>query len=489
MQIRNNPLQAIEVATVLILAALVFSTTDPLLEEYGLLNAFNAAGLSYLQQSLPLVIMRPLHLIPSAIQWIIDNGSGIGAGATGAILLILRYLIARWAARPILSGNALWVFSTLSAALISWPGVWLGRFHAAQLATIFFLIALGCIIRLSKKASPTIVALGSASIVMMLMTYQSLAICLLAVPIAAFVWNRDNRAIASEENTLKVDQIAITSLPIIIGFVTYAAYVLIVSDIQSKESYEVSITSGASSIFSIQGITLHLKQAFVTAYTINTFTLPFFLIIAFYLHFMNPPIMTKRTRIRIEILIIFAAILILPSLASIYLSNLHIRDVDRVMHPVSVGFTIICLAILARHQQSRNNQITLTSVPIIITTIILSFLTAEQFKHYSKLQKDTIQGILAEIVERDVTQVILHDTTGLLGDVYTLLNPTLTDALNFYGSSVSAVICTPKSIDRVHPVALRYPIQSTPRCESQSPQQEKVTLLTAYLENGKIKIK
>lgn len=489
MQICRNSLPALEFATVLLLAAMVFLTTDPLLEEWGLLNAFNKAGLSYLQQSLPLVIMRPLHLIPSAIQWITDNGSGSGIATTGVALLIARYFAARWAAKPILSGNSLWIFSTLSAALISWPGVWLGRFHAAQLATIFFLIALGCMIRLSKKKSPSIAALGSASVVFMLMTYQSLAICLLAIPIAAFAWNHEARTSIPKNITHSIKKIVSTSLPIAIGFATYAAYVLIVTNAQSKESYEASITSGVSSISSAQGIASHLKQAFATAYTNNSVTLPLFIVIASYLHLINPPFTSKRIDKKIEIAFIFIAILILPSLAIIYLSNLHIRDMDRVMHPVSVGFTIICLAILARQQQTRSNQTTLTSIPIIVTTMVLSCITAGQFRYYSKLQSSTVQGILAALGDRDVNQVVLHDATGLLGDVYTLLNPALTHALKFHGSNVDAVICTPGNIDRVHPVARRYLIQSTPRCENESPSQEKIMLLATYLEKGQIRIK
>jgi hypothetical protein len=56
--------------------------------------------------------------------------------------------------------------------------------------------------------------------------------------------------------------------------------------------------------------------------------------------------------------------------------------------------------------------------------------------------------------------------TGKLGDVYTLYQTTLTDALALTGDErVMATICTPLSVDRVHPVANRFPIPSTQRCE------------------------
>lgn len=79
--------------------------------------------------------------------------------------------------------------------------------------------------------------------------------------------------------------------------------------------------------------------------------------------------------------------------------------------------------------------------------------------------------------------------TGTLGDVYTLLPPIMTDALAINGKKIDATICTPISVDRLHPIAQRYPIPSTERCEEMANKPNGTLILTAQFINNSLTIK
>lgn len=487
----NQPTPLFELITLFVLAALTIWSVGPLLEEWGLLNAFNNNGLNLLLQTLPSLAMRPLNLLPFAMQWIIGNGGPAGVGVVVAVLLITRYLVARWAVSPVIKGCSLWVFCTLCAVLVAWPGVWLGRFSAAHLAAIFFFGLLGCAIRLHQQQSAAWTICGTAAVLLLLMTYQGLAICLTAVPIIFFFWDSHSGTNKNNENqSSRLRKVFRISLPVILGFGIYGLYLLIILNKYNHTGYESGLSAGMQDLMSIEGLLLHIQQSFNTAYGNDSFILPLYLLLAIFLYHVHSAARITLKVYLIELGVIFLAIISLPLLSIIYVSDLHIRDIDRVLYPVSVGFLLICLTILARQRTSLPDAREKWTTPIIIFPVLLAAgLTAHKINFYSEIQGDLTEGILKAASNSKIESIVIQDTSGLLGDVYTLLNPTLTDALAVYGRDISAIICTPANIDRIHPVARRYPINSTQRCEELTTTPINATVFTARIANGRIAIK
>jgi hypothetical protein len=121
--------------------------------------------------------------------------------------------------------------------------------------------------------------------------------------------------------------------------------------------------------------------------------------------------------------------------------------------------------------------------------LITGAMGALNARHFAAIQKAVIKQTLAEVNAKHPGSVLLVDTTGVLGDVYTLYNPTLGDALAAYGSPTPAIICTPDPIDRDHPVARRLPLETTPRCDKAPPMKAPTLVLTAGWLDGAISVK
>ena len=216
---------AFEMASLIALCGLAVWSVRPLLEEWGLFRAYQESGLGYIWSIFSMISMRPLHLVPSATQWIVGAGYPIGVGITAALLFAGRYFVVRWAVTPLLHPAHRWLFATIATTLIGWPGLWLARFSPAQFSAIFFFLAVGFGIRVARRpgfARATGVAL---SIVAMLMTYQALAIAALAIPLLAFLW------VPPGQGDLVADRMrrAIwAGLGLTAGAVAYAIYAVVV---------------------------------------------------------------------------------------------------------------------------------------------------------------------------------------------------------------------------------------------------------------------
>lgn len=193
---------------------------------------------------------------------------------------------------------------------------------------------------------------------------------------------------------------------------------------------------------------------------------------------------TGRARLLTPLLMV-SLVALLPVLSLIYISELHIRDIDRVLFPVSVGFALLCVSLLGQSRSEYSSHMTLLRASVAVTVMVVSSssLAAGIWKD-GQYQKIIINKTLNALKNNDSQSVVIVDTTGVLGDVYTLLGTTLSAALAVYGRRITATICTPLSVDRHHSVARRYPIKSTVRCEELSTYFNNSLMLTAGWKNG-----
>lgn len=474
----------LELLTISILLALTFWSVGPLIEEWGLFRAFNEHGLAYFQTFAPSIPMRPLHLVAYALQWLIGGGHPIGVAVGTGLLLVIRYFVARWAVSPLLSGYDRWLVAVLAATLVFWPGTWMGRYGSAQLSAILFFVALGFSIRLYHRWSITRVVGCAVSVALMLAIYQGLTLCLAAIPFVSLFWRRVDVADIANRRS-KIISTARICFAIGAGFALYGAYWLVVASKVGNSGYEGALASDSARLLTATGLWAHIKAAYITAFGQETYLLPFLLALAFFMCWgALERLETLPSRISAAMLI-FLLVGLLPILSMIYVNVLHIRDLDRVFYPVSVGFVLVCISLLGRFQRGYSSNLGLYNASVVVGFVLVSsVLVAHGVRHYVQLQRSVISQTWAAAEKSNSKSVLIRDTTGTLGDVYTFLGSTLGDASTVLGRPLTADICTPLSVDRLHPVAQRFPITTTLRCEDLVPPSDSTLILTARWVNG-----
>jgi len=484
----NNHLNQIimEVVTLLIILFITIWSVQPLLEEWQTLHVFNLYGLEYFYSNSLGIAMRPLHLTAYVIQWLLGGGMPYGVTIGVSLTIVLRYFALSWAIAPLNIGPYRWVLATLAAILVGWTGTWLGRFMPATLASVFFFLALGFSIRLAQKWSIFYASGCVLSVAFILLSYQGLALCLIVIPVMPLIWSEKG----SIENKEKIKQALRMAYPIALTFIIYGIYWILMSE-NGPEGYDATLANDGARLLSIEGLAQHIKSAYVTAYSENSTLLPFLILIAFsILRLTCIENVTKKEKNKQKIIILMI-IALLPLLSLIYVNQLHIHDIERVLYPVSIGFVLACIFIVKKnHSGTINYNILYGNFAIIVICIVLSgFIQAYKVKQFANVENEVIRQSLKQLKIHNAKRIIIKDTTGTLGDVYTFLPPILSDALAVYGENVQAIICTPLSVDRNHPIANRFPIESTPRCEELLKSSENTLELTAYSIDGNLVLK
>ena len=91
---------------------------------------------------------------------------------------------------------------------------------------------------------------------------------------------------------------------------------------------------------------------------------------------------------RYFLLSIFMILVMLPILSIIYVSGLHIRDPERVLYPVSMGFFMVMFMVLSVSGKIMDSDI--PSGNIFVSLIIISsvFIYSFEFREYKNIQYD-----------------------------------------------------------------------------------------------------
>jgi hypothetical protein len=477
-------LLAVEFGTIFILVVLTFWAVRPLLEEWGMLHTFKIHGFQYVWIFAESAPMRPLHLVPAGLNWALGHGHPLGVAAATSLMLVARYLVVRWAVTPLLGPYERWVVASMAAVLMTWTGIWLGRFGPAHLSLILFFGAVGFSIRLSRQWTFKAAIGCIVSVALMLGGYQGLALCLVALPMFALLW--DTPKLPAPGVFARYRRVAYLAVTLASGFVAYGLYSVVATRVLGG-GYESTLAQNSGQLLTVAGMSQHIARAYSTAFG-GTVVLPLLLLLALYLSHISMRADSSRRELPGYALAVFLVGL-LPLFAIIYVNTLHSGDPDRVLFPVASGFVLIAISVLAWRRTAATDLIHgREAACIVLVLLAASFIGASSVKKFSRLQETVIQQTVSAIGKQQPRSVLLRDTTGLLGDVYTLLNPLFTEALAVHGQTVSATICTPNAIDRIHPDARRYPIATTERCEAIQGLPAPVLTLTVRDEGGRITV-
>jgi hypothetical protein len=466
-----------ETFTILLLAIASLWAVRPLLEEWGMFRAYNSAGLSYLATIFPLISMRPLHLTPSALQWLAGGGQVWGVGVVAAFMLVARYLVVRWAVTPVLSPVQRWAFATACTVLVGWPALWLARFHPAQLSATLFFVLLGLSIRLNIRNSLLPYIAGALSLCALLMVYQALALLVCAIPVIAYLWVPHGQ---SSDISARVYRSARSSVMVGGGFALYAIYAAAIYTVMDGV-YEVAMAATARQTNPVMLLLGNIPTAYKATFERSPESLGLLMVLLCF----AASELDKRRGEAYAVLGLLAA-LCLPLLSLVYISPGNLRDPERAMFPVACGAVVILLGlfILQRRKQSRNPQY------IILVGALLASgaMSAQNARARWDFQEDIITQVTNLALATGAKRITIRDETGLLGDVYTFLDNVLTDAVATRGVEMQIKLCTPNGVDRIHPDAYRYPLTTTPRCAASTEQNAQTLEAVARMHESKVVI-
>lgn len=462
-------LPLLETITLLTLIAITFACVGPLLEEWSLFAAFNNNGVGYVATGVSHT-MRPLHLIPYAMQWILGgpHHQTVGVAIGTAVLLISRYFAARWAVSLFLNGYDRWVISTMAATLVPWDGAWLGRYAPSQLSAVYFFLTLGCVIRLHRRWSMMWAGGCALLCLLQLATYQGLFLCLAVMPLALLLWRHESSVPGTNTITATLKTIARIYLVMLAAGALYGLYWFLISRIFGGSLYEENLAAGSNSLFTIAGIIAHLKAMIVTSYANQPTVFPLLLAVVFALCWRGIEGKEGSSPQWRMALLIVLCIALMPLVGLIYVNDIHLHDPERITFPLSAGIALFTTALLVHFSLRRIEVANALNSPMVVLILVACCcFTALNIRKNVVLQKNVLAQAAKVTNRYKPHYLVVEDMTGRLGDVYTLYDVAFSDALAVkWHENVTATICTPLSIDRIHPIANRFPIPSTQRCEA-----------------------
>jgi hypothetical protein len=480
----SRQLVALELFTIIILCVLATWSVRPLLEEWGLFQAFAKNGLGYILSIYSLTAMRPLTLVPSAMQWLSGAGQPVGVGIVAGLLLVARYFIVRWAVTPLLDLSARWIFATIATTLIGWPGLWLARFSSAQVSSVCFFAVLGFCVRINRRPSIIHAAGAAACILIMLMFYQALALAVLAIPLLA-LWIPEGGENSIKGRLLRMIRVG---WPLFAGFLLYVLYCMI-AYASVAGIYEVGLLGRPDNHITLAWVWTNIRTAYGTVFLGNNLYLSSLILILGCIMVYDKQLAYKPVSLISVFSLCMLLLLSLPLLSLTYMDIGHLRDPERVLFPVSVGFCLIALPICYIFQRSIGVDAQIQRALVLVLALLISSAhSAIEVRRDWDFQERAILQVRDIIRSTGSTSIIIRDETGLLGDVYSFLGPAMTNALAVYGTQADVTICTPNAIDRLHSKAKRYPIPTTPRCEDLPSSRDGRMILHTTSIDGDLRI-
>lgn len=433
------------IISITILATCLFSAASyPSLEGWGLWINYDMYGSSFFFNSISSQCDRPLHLLPSLIAWLIPGRYDIGCMVLGGLLTLLRGGLSIAIARSLNINRDYGLLFFLACLLQPfWPASGYERFHAAQTSFVFFLVALYlCATPTGPLSQGTIVA-GIIISLCGFMTYQGLFLVSFATPFIFMMLS--SRSLAYKT--------ALVFLPACIIYFAFQKGITFF--------YTQSISASHDSHFTINSIariyTTVLCSGFTTALSI-LFTLAFLVI-----HSVVERVICQK---QVAITIIMSS---LPFSAVIYYSSvLKLNDPDRIMFPVMAAILVLIIAASNSSEKTIHTKKSMWLNILCFLIFVFSFLMfISEPLRFILFQN----ALLRQLSDRshlfnNNPSVQLIDNTGVFGDVYTFLPPHISYATKCYGIPGRFEICTPRSVTKIHNYAKRYPIKTTPICET-----------------------
>ena len=421
----------------------------PLLEEWG----FNAS-LSY--ATLPEMFIsitagqptRPLHMVYSFLGWILGGGHWLGWAGIKVATIFATYFAVKWALRRNTSGLTLSVLALLGTVLLPWPGVWLGRFGAAQLSWLLGVIALGYAIRYIQRGGPWHWIGTVMCVALSLCFYQSLA--------ALFVGSAFALALLARQTG---EHLAKTLRVLLAPFAGLAVYAIIASGMlkvasghSSSPGYEEALSQGAT----MGRVFANILEGYETILSETTAVLAMLLMLTIFLGTVLGSGTTNWAWGRLQpsrvTAVVFGIVVLTPLASSPYaLVSLHVSDPERVLFPVSAALFLTCTLLLFNRDHTLVDLQVGSAAALAVSALVVAALSASVYGRYAGIQRTVLETIKSVDQRADTRSILVMDLTGELGDFYTLLPPTIQQAVASGDLNWTIDLCTAPEAERRHP--------------------------------------
>lgn len=460
--LRSRWLLVSELLTLAVLVLLTSVFVRPLLETWGSIDWFNAVGLTpeIVTTVLEGTPLRPLQLLFATTAYLGGTAdfAGFSLGAKPAyvvvftVVLVGKYLVARWAVSPIVRGPNRWLLATLATVLFPWPAAWILEWGSAQVSAVLILVTLGACIRVRNRLRTGWVLLGAAGMLLSTATYQALFLCAWAIPLVAYFslpsgWRQSGRAALR------------SAFPVLTGTVAYALYAFWAVAYAKGGGYEAATIGRGADDNPLNSPVRVLRYLYSTAYLDNPWVVP--LLIAFLWCLVGVGLVVGRSKreAACSVGVVLAAIALLPLVALTYAENFtQLNDFYRVGFPLAFGFFLICVGAAARLPAAVTGVSTAAmSVVLVVGLLVGAIGTAALTNTSYQLQRsllDELEPIMAAHEVNGSSTILVRDYTGEFGDRFTFFGQYVGTALRSEGFPVlDVVICTPEGTDRIHPQA------------------------------------
>lgn len=420
-----------------------------LLEDWGFAAVWDSEGLGGLATRFSGVAGRPLHLVPGYLGMALSDGGFVGQYAILALVAVGQLALAYWATSPWRLPRPVRATLAVLVALHPW---WAAgdilRFLPAQVAVLATVLWFGAALRFLTTGRRTWLLVVGAAPVVGLLTYQAPAGAILlgsvAVALAAAPTRRQGATLVAV--TAGAVGLALTWSVAIAPRLFPASY-----ESQLLGAPAASLRSSVRTV--LRTLVLHAPA------TVGFLVLVALLVIALGFHQRHDP----RTAWAF-----LAMTAVAPATALIYASQpLHLNDPERLSLPVGLTLWLILCALSPALSSAPRFARAASSVLLVVALA----LTAHAYLYWASYS--TAQRSLIDVVEAAGSapgqvgrQIVVADDTGRYGDVYLLLPPHLQYALVAEGSTTTAVLCTPDTVARQHPVAGLFPLSTTEHCSA-----------------------
>jgi len=419
-----------------------------LLEEWGLELEWQTRGFDAYFDHLEGTLGRPLNLLPYFAGLSASGGGFVGMYAILGIVAALQFLGTTWAIRPIITSfSTRWGLALLIGLHPWWPAGDVLRFMAAQIVVLSMILWFGAVIRWVGRTGAAWGVVVAGSPVVGLLFYEGPAAAwgLWALLVPAVLGGRPRRRVLAGSVTIGA-----------IGLVVI--WSAVIAPRASPDSYEASLSGNGLEVLS------SVRAILRTLWFHSPAVVVFGAIVAVLITvLMGTRVMTPSRGITL-----LAAVGLSPLAALSYaLFPLHLRDPERVELPIGLvlwmvlGLVSIDLALLRRWGA-------LVAVATACVAVIGGLFGYHEWSGYARSQQALLRGIQelrATLPEDD--NLVIADLTGKYGDVYMLLPPYLNIALDSeFGAGADAVLCTADGVERDHPVASVYPLDTTVDCST-----------------------
>ncbi len=442
-QFFKRPLLSLEIFTLIILMGVdLLWAGRPMLEGWAHLLQFNESGF---QAFFPEVTARFLEQVPIGIAWLIGQGSINGLIITFALIVLGKYIVARWAIRPLINSSFLWVLATLAAIMVPWNEQWYAHNLSAQFASLCLFITLGACVRLRDNYSVKYILIAFVSLLISLLTYEALMLCALAIPIAIIF--SDNQPLH-----LKKKLFIRTFSPIFLGLLVYVLFYYGAQNYNSTGmTYHEQLLSGPQPIKYPYKLVAYL---YYTTYFNSPWTYPFLML--FLMALIGPTLLKQENtqRISLQLFILGTILLLLPLFSLIYAVNFYfLSDLERACLPVGFAYFLFTFATVAKISPTPEKNFPISIVLVIALLIGTTVNVYTAYQPY-RLQRSVLNQVKPILQENKAQSILVRDWTGRLGDRYTFqyMN-VISNALMLEGIPVRQLsLCTSDGIDRIHPM-------------------------------------